>query len=57
MSKPYVMVLKSTPETEYQVLDTTQPPKKTIVTRTVFAFAVIYKLLQTIRTNIQFISY
>jgi len=55
MSKPYVMVLKSTPETEYQVLDTTQPPKKTIVTRTVFAFAVIYKLIQTIRT--QFISY
>jgi len=38
--------MKSSPEEEFMVLDTSQPPKKTFITRTVVALAVIYKLLK-----------
>jgi hypothetical protein len=41
----FVMIMKSTPDTEFQVLDTHHKPNKSFIKRTIMAFAVIYKLI------------
>ena len=48
----FVIIMKSTPEIEYQVLDTTTKPKKTILKRMIMTIAVVYKTIQVI-TSIQ----
>ena len=43
--KGFVIIIKNTPEVEYQVLDTNIKPKKSLLKRAIMAIALAYKAL------------
>ena len=49
---PYVIIMKSTHEAEFQVLDTHNKPNKSFIKRAIMAFAVVYKLITFYKQHI-----
>jgi len=52
MKSKYVVIMKSSSDEEFQVLDTTHEHPKTFVKRLVIGLVVIYKLFQTLKDHL-----